>query len=68
MLGGREKVCVSSTRGETRERGAGKEFNERFDKYSFPSLKPQSVETVTGNKKSFSQLKVTLSLFQGNIT
>ena len=68
MLGCREKARVSSTRGETRERGAGKEFKERFDKYSFPSRKPQSVETVTGNKKSFSQLKVTLSLSPGNIT
>ena len=47
MQGSREKVRVSSTRGETRERGAGKEFTERFDKYSFPSRKPQSVETVT---------------------
>ena len=63
MLGSREKARVSSTRGETREREAGKEFKERFDKYSFPSRKPQSVETVTGNKKSFSQLKVTLSLY-----
>ena len=47
MQGSRETVRVSSTRGETRGRGAGKEFTERFDKYSFPSRKPQSVETVT---------------------
>ena len=70
MQGNREKARVSSTRGETRKRGAGKEFKEWFDNYSCPSRKPQSMETVTGNKKCVRQLKVTLSLSfsLGNIT
>ena len=61
MQGSREKVRVSSTR-EGRHESEGRGEKGRFDKFSIPSRKPQSVETATGNKKNFSQLKVTLSL------
>ena len=45
MQGSREKARVSITRGETGQRGVGKEFKGRIDKFSFPSRKPQNVET-----------------------
>ena len=71
MQGSREKVRVSSTR-EGRHGSEGRGEKGKFDKFSIPSRKPQSVETVTGKKKCVRQLKVTLSislsLSQGNIT
>ena len=69
MQGSREKVRVSSTR-EGRHGSEVRGKKGKFDKFSIPSRKPQSVETVTGKKKCVRQLKVTLSisLSQGNIT
>ena len=69
MQGSREKVRASSTR-EGRHGSEVRGEKGKFDKFSIPSRKQQSVETVTGKKKCVRQLKVTLSisLSQGNIT
>ena len=62
--GSRQKSRESSTRKKTRVRGAGKKWelatiSHEFSFHLGNRRKPQSVKTVTGNKKCVSRLSVT---------